>query len=408
MIIESQLRRAGKLFTLCGMIFCMLGGNQLLKAQSTDGILEIQKDYYTVERVLTTENGLPANGINEIIQDSKGYIWAATYNGLVRYDGYSPVIYNRSKIPELRTNRFLEVYEDSDGRIWAGLESSSMIVIDGDSTHVYNVDEKIIEPNSHLNQIHTDENGKAWIATNRGLILFKDGRFYEKPDLPKQSTHFITEAKGRIYVVFDEYVYSLNSDGSDAMMLVELNNDRIIHGSYEVAEFENIVRLLRIVVEEDHILLSHEAGIVKLLPDNYRVLLQRDDVGQSVLLGVKKVDDYHLVTGSHGLLKIHDLYDGSTQIEQFTDLRAGEVIKDHEGSYWLATSAHGIRQFVSTPVYQGNKFEVISVVAVLATLFSDDGSFGLVRIVTGSINLPMSHTGITLNKMVSKMHVYGR
>lgn len=374
MIIESQLKRAGKLFTLCGMIFCMLGSNQFLKAQSTDGILEIQKDYYTVERVLTTENGLPANGINEIIQDSKGYIWAATYNGLVRYDGYSTVIYNRSNIPELRTNRFLEVYEDSDGRIWAGLESSTMVMIDDNSFEVFVVDENIIEPNSHLKQIVVDETGKIWIATNRGLVTLDDGIFSKNPELPSQAAHFIKKDGEDIYVVFDEFVYKMDTDGTINSKVVELVNDTIIYEGQQVSEFESIVRLMRIIVEEDHLLLSHEAGVIKLMENEYEVLLRREEVGHSVLFGIKKIDDYYLITGSDGFLKVSDIYDSESGIEQFTTLRSGEVIKDHEGSYWLATSAHGIRQFVSTPVYQGNKFEVISGVAVLATLFSDDGS----------------------------------
>src|SRR5262249_29642062 len=35
----------------------------------------------------TTDNGLPENSVNSIIQTSDGYLWLATFGGLVRYDG---------------------------------------------------------------------------------------------------------------------------------------------------------------------------------------------------------------------------------------------------------------------------------------------------------------------------------
>src|SRR5262245_14442997 len=37
----------------------------------------------------TTENGLPQNSINDILQTRDGYLWLATNGGLVRFDGRS-------------------------------------------------------------------------------------------------------------------------------------------------------------------------------------------------------------------------------------------------------------------------------------------------------------------------------
>src|SRR5688500_17532945 len=42
---------------------------------------------------LTVENGLPENFVTCSIQDSSGYIWFGTQNGLVRYDGYNVKVY---------------------------------------------------------------------------------------------------------------------------------------------------------------------------------------------------------------------------------------------------------------------------------------------------------------------------
>ena len=37
----------------------------------------------------TESDGLPQSLITCVIQDSKGYIWISSWNGLSRYDGYS-------------------------------------------------------------------------------------------------------------------------------------------------------------------------------------------------------------------------------------------------------------------------------------------------------------------------------
>ena len=42
-------------------------------------------------RSLTTQSGLPSNRMNDMVQDSTGYIWLGTSNGLCRYDGYAVV-----------------------------------------------------------------------------------------------------------------------------------------------------------------------------------------------------------------------------------------------------------------------------------------------------------------------------
>ena len=38
---------------------------------------------------LTSENGLPHQQAEALLQDEKGYIWIGTRNGLSRYDGYT-------------------------------------------------------------------------------------------------------------------------------------------------------------------------------------------------------------------------------------------------------------------------------------------------------------------------------
>src|SRR5215510_5976693 len=62
----------------------------------------------------TTDNGLPQNCINDILQTSDGYLWMATFDGLVRYDGVRFRVFNSGNTPGIKSSRFLSLFEDRD------------------------------------------------------------------------------------------------------------------------------------------------------------------------------------------------------------------------------------------------------------------------------------------------------
>src|SRR6266498_4483715 len=71
---------------------------------------------------LTIENGLSQNAGLSIFQDSKGYLWIGSQDGLNRYDGYNFKIYKHD--PEdpksISHNSILTIAEDKDGLLWIG------------------------------------------------------------------------------------------------------------------------------------------------------------------------------------------------------------------------------------------------------------------------------------------------
>ena len=67
-------------------------------------------------RHFTVEDGLPTSEVFQVFQDSKGYIWIATNNGVCRYDGYEFKTF--TKADGLPDDTVLEIYEDHKNRIW--------------------------------------------------------------------------------------------------------------------------------------------------------------------------------------------------------------------------------------------------------------------------------------------------
>ena len=70
----------------------------------------------------TVDQGLSQNTVTQITQDSHGFLWVATRDGLNRYDGYNFKVYRHDpKDSSSLANSFIyAVFEDSQGQLWVG------------------------------------------------------------------------------------------------------------------------------------------------------------------------------------------------------------------------------------------------------------------------------------------------
>src|ERR1700761_7451791 len=73
-------------------------------------------------RHLSNEQGLSNSTVNCIFQDSRGFIWLGTRDGLNRYDGVSFVVYknDEKKSASISDNFINCIYEDSRHMLWIG------------------------------------------------------------------------------------------------------------------------------------------------------------------------------------------------------------------------------------------------------------------------------------------------
>src|SRR3954470_24782068 len=58
---------------------------------------------YSIQ-IFQTEQGLPQNNINSIIQSRDGYLWLATFGGLVRFDGVRFKVFDSANTSQLQNN----------------------------------------------------------------------------------------------------------------------------------------------------------------------------------------------------------------------------------------------------------------------------------------------------------------
>src|SRR5436189_2188776 len=85
--------------------------------------LSVKSQSYNFKKY-QVENGLSTNVTTSVIQDSKGFIWIGTRDGLNRFDGYNFKVF-RHDIKDsnsLASSIINCVYEDRHGTLWVGTE----------------------------------------------------------------------------------------------------------------------------------------------------------------------------------------------------------------------------------------------------------------------------------------------
>ena len=124
------------------------------------------------------EDGPAQSLITDIYQDSQGFMWFGTYDGLYKYDGYRFTAYKNKAFDttSISGNYIQTIIEDHKGNIWIGTQSSGISVYNKISNTFTNYMHDPKDINSLINNriwsIAEDSRGSIWIGTSGGLDRF--------------------------------------------------------------------------------------------------------------------------------------------------------------------------------------------------------------------------------------------
>ena len=129
-------------------------------------------------RHLTTDDGLSQNSIYTFFQDSKGFIWIGTADGLNKYDGYNFEVFRHSpRDPDSINGGWITaMIEDQDGMIWIGSSGGGLGKLNpgNKKTIKYFSDpnNKRTISDNYILSISKSKNGDIWIGTRKGLNIY--------------------------------------------------------------------------------------------------------------------------------------------------------------------------------------------------------------------------------------------
>lgn len=125
---------------------------------------------------ITREDGLSQSTVEAMIQDSKGYIWFGTNDGLNRYNGYEFKVYkdNKNSKNSLVSDYIVDIKEDNEENIWVGTPSGvSKINSKDDSITNYTTEKDTGNlSNGNVCEILVTRDGNILVATDDGLNLY--------------------------------------------------------------------------------------------------------------------------------------------------------------------------------------------------------------------------------------------
>jgi ligand-binding sensor domain-containing protein/signal transduction histidine kinase len=127
---------------------------------------------------ISIEQGLSQSSARVILQDSRGFLWFGTEDGLNRYDGYNFKTFKPDPdVSSSLSDRWINsIVEDDQGYIWVATNQGGISRYDPGTQQFTRFlhDEK--NPSSlsdnHVNVLYKDKDGRIWAGTYSGLDLF--------------------------------------------------------------------------------------------------------------------------------------------------------------------------------------------------------------------------------------------
>lgn len=152
--------------------------------------------------------------VNVIEQDSQGFIWLGTQDGLDRYDGKTFTHYNvvRDSDKSLSSNWVSDIFSDSEGRLWIASMGGVDLFIPETNTFERLALREDFPSDLDVLQIEELRNGEIWFASRQGGIYSFDPRDNKirNIEIPHPEIEGKSDKSARI-VVTDNAIYIANN-----------------------------------------------------------------------------------------------------------------------------------------------------------------------------------------------------
>jgi len=286
-----------------------------------------------------------------LLQDSRGWIWCGTENGLFRFDGHS---FQSIGLVDTFAKASVTALFESQGHIWAGFSNGAIgrVPISGNfpSALTGNItEEKKHKPYLMLWQIEEglpaqkitafaeDKTGGCWFGTyGEGLYVWKGNRLYQfnrsDDGLASNDIYALaSDAQGRIWAATDA--------GISLCAMPEMGKKTVKNLGVQDGLPDEIITALQADNQGNIWIGTHEKGIVRLESSSLRPTFSTPKWAYGAVSAITVFGSHELWAGTvrDGLVRV-DLNSGSVQALPDTHplrhAKSQALFKDREGLLW--------------------------------------------------------------------------
>jgi ligand-binding sensor domain-containing protein/two-component sensor histidine kinase len=346
-------------------------------------------------------DGLAHSHVSAMYQDSKGYLWLATWEGLSRFDGYR--FTNYSERDGLGDPIINNIGEDRQGRLWVATNGGGVARLIDDPRSAtsmpsgsrrkfitYRIDESA--PSNRVNALLFDPQNNVWCATDGGLYRGawsgNGGLKFEVvvPFKTEKDMAAFADSRGRLW-------FGIQNE------LIEVAGGQIIRygpeddvGRYEIHKI--------IESREGKLLVANSREIFELIEPvesttrgRWRQwpLTLKPDQGINAL--VDDANGAFWIGTWDGLIKyIQGKQTVYTSAQGLSDNAIASLLEDREGNLWIGTVGGGVCKLSSELIVSFTKTDGLpnqDVRKVIqdpgGNIWASIGNGGLVEIVEGKV-----------------------
>ncbi len=299
----------------------------------------------------STQHGLSHNGVLCITEDSEGFIWLGTWDGINRFDGNNFKTYKArpGDNSSLKNNKIRDIVEDKLGYLWVKTYDKKVYRFDKAKELFLplkksNKGENL--ENVFVNKIIPVSNGDVWLFTeNKGILCVSNTKngdiditYYNAENSPFRSdkVNFIFEdSKNRVWFGTKRGIFCM----------VKVNGRYMPYLASKTKEFENLNFNHISGSEYGHVYFTTVSGeLVEFNAELESFKSKKIGTQPIIDIEVSKTGRVYLTATKHGLI----VYDPkSSHIEyQKQGLTFLSIYEDKSGNIWLEPEVDGAAMFV--------------------------------------------------------------
>lgn len=290
---------------------------------------------------------LSQNTVMNIFQDSKGFIWIGTKNGLNRFDGHNFKIYQRGDSPnDLKNSMIYSIAEDQDKNLWIATDKG--ISLYNPFTESFSGFDAKTEDNKGIgitvNKIRVDKQNRIWILSGPDLFLYhsKEGKLVRLNDKFSTYAHsnpsaLYVDDNGLAYIGFPgKGVFSYQAETGQISFIGQNGNTPTIISDYK----KNY--LLLGTMNKGLYLIDKATG------ESKKLLIDESKDSNVYVRDIEQISESEYWIGTES--GIYILKNGITQhlvheefnSQSLSDNAIYSIFKDKEGGIWIGSYFGGV------------------------------------------------------------------